>query len=89
MKRWMPAEMTLYLNSPDLSAETLQDMAEVLIGLARALLVCYALLAYVVGAGVEMWRIAARAWRAVASFRPAYALAAWELGRLRWRGIFI
>jgi hypothetical protein len=52
-------------------------------------LVCYSLLAYVAGVGMEMWRIAARGWRAVAAFRPAYALAAWELGRLRWRGIFI
>jgi hypothetical protein len=87
--RFLPAEVTLYLNSPDLSAETLQDLAEMLIAMARALLVCYALLAYVAGAGVEMWQIAARGWRAVAEFNPAYALAAWELGRLRWRGLFI
>ncbi len=88
-KRWQPAEMTLYLNSPDLSAETLQDLAEVLIALARAVLVCLSLLAYVAGALMEMWRIGARGWRAVVSVNPAYALAAWELGRMRWRGLFI
>jgi hypothetical protein len=87
MKRWMPAEMTLYLNSPDLSAETLQDLAEVLIGLARALLVCYSLLAYVAGVGMEMWRIAARGWRAVASVNLLYVLVAWAFGQVRWYGI--
>jgi hypothetical protein len=87
--RFLPAEVTLYLNSPDLSAETLQDLAETLIALARALLVCYSLLAYVAGAVVEMWRIAARGWRAVTAVNPLAALAAWEMGRAHWRGLFI
>ena len=88
MKRYrtLPAEVTLYLNSPDLSAETLQDLAEVLIGLARVVLVCLAILAYVANALAEMWRIGARAWGAVASVNPAAVLGTWALGRVRWYG---
>lgn len=72
--RTLPAEVTLYLgkpdspdgallylNSPELSAETLQALTEALVALARVTVLLLSLLAELAAAPVEVGRWAARA----------------------------